>query len=287
MIVTWIKTGKPDVGMTGNGLLAGLVGITAGCCASTSSERSSSVRVAGAIVVFAVDFFDRSSRSTTPSAPSRSMASVEPSAPSPSASSDARCEDSGGFWKQGLFYGGGADQLVSQFIGVVSIAAFVLVTSGVLFFVLKKTVGLRVSEEEELEGLDVHEHGAPATAPTFWSARGGELMKLVTAILKPFKLDDVKDALKAAGVVGMTVAEVRGFGRQSGHTETYRGTEYNVDFVPKVRLDLIVHDDAADGIVDAIIASAASGKIGDGKVWVTDVARLVRVRTGEEGDDAI
>jgi nitrogen regulatory protein PII len=112
-------------------------------------------------------------------------------------------------------------------------------------------------------------------------------MKLVTAIIKPFKLDDVKDALKAIGVAGITVSEVRGFGRQGGHTETYRGAEYKIDFVPKVSLEIVVDDDAVDGVVDAITSSAATGKIGDGKIWVTGVDRLVRIRTGEEGADAI
>ena len=112
-------------------------------------------------------------------------------------------------------------------------------------------------------------------------------MKLVTAIIKPFKLDDVKDALKAAGVTGITVEEVRGFGRQGGHTETYRGSEYKIDFVPKVSLNVVIEDDAVDGVVDIIVASAATGKIGDGKIWVTDVERIVRIRTGEEGADAI
>ena len=112
-------------------------------------------------------------------------------------------------------------------------------------------------------------------------------MKLITAVVKPFKLDDVKDALKAAGVAGMTVTEVRGFGRQGGHTETYRGAEYKIDFVPKVAIDLVVDDSQVDGVVDVIVQAAATGKIGDGKVWVTDVSRLIRIRTGEEGGDAV
>ncbi len=112
-------------------------------------------------------------------------------------------------------------------------------------------------------------------------------MKLITAIVKPFKLDDVKDALKAAGVAGITVGEVRGFGRQGGHTETYRGAEYKIDFVPKVQMSIVVDDGAVDAVVDAIVTAAATGKIGDGKIWVTDVDRLVRIRTGEEGADAI
>ncbi len=112
-------------------------------------------------------------------------------------------------------------------------------------------------------------------------------MKLITAIVKPFKLDDVKDALKAAGIVGMTVSEVRGFGRQGGHTETYRGAEYQIDFVPKVCIEIVVDDAVADTAVETITTAAATGKIGDGKIWVTDVDRLVRIRTGEEGVDAV
>ncbi len=112
-------------------------------------------------------------------------------------------------------------------------------------------------------------------------------MKLITAILKPFKLDDVKAALASAEVVGMTVSEVRGFGRQGGHTETYRGTEYQLDFVPKVKIEIVVDDEIVDSVVDCIIAAAGTGKIGDGKVWITAVDDIVRIRTGERGHDAI
>lgn len=112
-------------------------------------------------------------------------------------------------------------------------------------------------------------------------------MKLITAIVKPFKVDDVKDALKSAGVQGMTVSEVKGFGRQGGHTETYRGSEYAIDFVPKVKMELVIDDADVDAVVDAIRTAANTGKIGDGKVWVTDISRLVRIRTGEEGTNAI
>jgi nitrogen regulatory protein P-II 1 len=113
------------------------------------------------------------------------------------------------------------------------------------------------------------------------------VMLLVTAVIKPFKLDEVKDALKQLGVAGMTATEVRGFGRQGGHTETYRGAEYRIDFVPKVELQLVVDDGAVDAVVDAIRTAAATGQIGDGKIWVTPVERLVRIRTGEEGPAAI
>ena len=112
-------------------------------------------------------------------------------------------------------------------------------------------------------------------------------MKLVTAIVKPFKLEDVKSALKSAGVTGMTVSEVRGFGRQGGHTETYRGAEYQIDFVPKVRIEIVADDGTVDTIVECIATAASTGKIGDGKIWVSSVDELVRIRTGERGADAV
>jgi nitrogen regulatory protein P-II 1 len=112
-------------------------------------------------------------------------------------------------------------------------------------------------------------------------------MKAVTAIVKPFKLDEVKAALQALGVQGLTVGEVQGFGRQRGHTEVYRGAEYVVDLVPKVRIDVVVGDLDADKVVEAIVEAARTGKIGDGKVWVSPVETLVRVRTGERDADAV
>ena len=112
-------------------------------------------------------------------------------------------------------------------------------------------------------------------------------MKLITAVIKPFKLDEVKDALKSHGVAGITVTEVRGFGRQGGHTETYRGAEYKIDFVPKVSVSIVIDDEQVDAIVDVIAGAARTDKIGDGKIWVTDVDRVVRIRTGEEGSDAV
>ena len=112
-------------------------------------------------------------------------------------------------------------------------------------------------------------------------------MKLVVAFIKPFKLEDVKDALKTVGVTGLTVSDIRGFGRQAGHTEVYRGAEYEVDFVPKVRIEVVVSELDAARVVDAVVESASTGQIGDGKVWVTTIDEVVRVRTGERGDDAL
>jgi nitrogen regulatory protein P-II 1 len=112
-------------------------------------------------------------------------------------------------------------------------------------------------------------------------------MKLVTGIVKPFTLEDVKGALEQIGVLGMTVSEVQGYGRQKGHTEVYRGAEYSVDFVPKIRIEVVVDDTQVDKTVEALVESARTGKIGDGKVWVTPVETVVRVRTGERGLDAL
>lgn len=112
-------------------------------------------------------------------------------------------------------------------------------------------------------------------------------MKLVTAVIKPFKLDDVKNALEAYGINGLTVSEASGYGRQRGHTEVYRGAEYTVDLVPKVRVEVLVDDDDADSVVDVIIKSAQTGRIGDGKVWMIPVDSVARVRTGERGHDAL
>jgi len=112
-------------------------------------------------------------------------------------------------------------------------------------------------------------------------------MKKIEAIIKPFKLDDVREALSEIGISGMTVCEVKGFGRQKGHTELYRGAEYMVDFLPKVKLDIVLADEDVDRAIDMIIKTAQTGKIGDGKIFVTDIERVVRIRTGEEDEEAI
>lgn len=112
-------------------------------------------------------------------------------------------------------------------------------------------------------------------------------MKKVEAIIKPFKLDDVREALSEIGITGMTATEVRGFGRQKGHTELYRGAEYVVDFLPKIKIEVVIDDERADACVEAIVSAARTGKIGDGKIFVTSVDRVIRIRTGEEDKDAV
>lgn len=112
-------------------------------------------------------------------------------------------------------------------------------------------------------------------------------MKLITAVIKPFKLDDVREAMSGVGVQGITVTEVKGFGRQKGHTELYRGAEYVVDFLPKIKLEVVVGDDMVDQTIEAITSAASTGKIGDGKIFVSDLSQVIRIRTGETGEDAI
>ncbi len=113
------------------------------------------------------------------------------------------------------------------------------------------------------------------------------MVHLITAVIKPHKLEEVKEALRGAGVLGMTITEVKGFGRQGGHTETYRGAEYSIDFLPKIKFEVLVDTADADKIIDTIAAAAQTGKIGDGKIWAVDVDRLARVRTGERGAEAL
>ncbi len=123
----------------------------------------------------------------------------------------------------------------------------------------------------------------PYRSPTVYE----EIMKLITAIIKPFKLDDVREALAEVGVQGITVTEVKGFGRQKGHTELYRGAEYVVDFLPKVKLEIATDDSMTDTVVDAITKSANTGKIGDGKIFIASLEEVIRIRTGETGSDAV
>jgi nitrogen regulatory protein P-II 1 len=125
------------------------------------------------------------------------------------------------------------------------------------------------------------------TARRFAAPTGGLVAHLVTAIVKPFKLEDVKHALRGAGVIGMTVSEIQGYGRQGGKTEAFRGNEYKIDFVPKVKIEVVVESSDVDKVIDLIAAAARTGKIGDGKIWAVDTDRVMRIRTGELGDDAL
>ncbi len=146
-------------------------------------------------------------------------------------------------------------------------------------------MGMRVDRDMELEGLDQHE--VAVTAYPDFNIKGDVAMKKIEAIIKPFKMDDVKKALNEAGVSGMTVLEVKGFGRQKGHTEIYRGAEYIVDFLPKVKIEVAVPAESVPAVVERIVTAARTGKIGDGKIFVYDLEEVVRIRTGERGREAL
>ena len=212
----------------------------------------------------------------------------------------------------GLFFGGGFGQLWAQALGAVAVLIYSFVVTFAIGWVLHKTMGFTISEEEEVSGIDLLEHAETAydlgsftggsrslpsgrrrrTNPTARRRRAvlqgrGIRVKLITAIIKPHQLDEVKEALEAFGVAGMTISEASGYGRQRGHSEVYRGAEYTVDFVPKVRLEVLVDDiDSAD-VLDVILKAAQTGRIGDGKIWSVPVDEVVRVRTGERGVDAL
>ena len=200
----------------------------------------------------------------------------------------------------GLLYGGGVDQLWRQAVAAGAVLAYSFVLAYVIGTVIDKTIGFRVDEEAEVTGVDLKTHAESAyELGSFIGERlphrrrrrhhegEGGRMKLITAVIKPFKLDDVKSALESFGVHGITVTEASGYGRQKGHTEVYRGAEYTVDLVPKVRVEVLVDDADADDVIEVITKSAQTGRIGDGKVWSTPVDTVVRVRTGERGVDAL
>ena len=148
---------------------------------------------------------------------------------------------------------------------------------------IAESVGYRIAETGTV--LDLRMTGCPAAQPEIRPK--GIRMKFITAIIKPFKLDEVREALSALGVQGMTVSEVKGYGRQKGHTEIYRGAEYAVNFLPKIKIEVAVRTEMVDAVVEAITANARTGQIGDGKIFVTTVDQVVRIRTGETDNDAL
>jgi nitrogen regulatory protein P-II 1 len=146
-------------------------------------------------------------------------------------------------------------------------------------------VEFREAKPTEIVVPGASSSGAPGISHATIS--GGTAMKLVQAIIKPFKLDEVKDALNGIGIEGITVSEVKGYGRQKGHSESYRGAEYVVDFIPKIKLDIVIPDEMATKVIDAILTTARTGRIGDGKIFVSSLEEAIRIRTGERGNDAL
>lgn len=319
LIVTWLRYKKPDVSMTYNAALAGLVGVTASCDAIDAVGAAIIGAICGAVIVFAVEFFDK-------------VAKIDD--PVGAISVHCVCGALGtiltGFFatgvttEAGLFYGGGFHLLGIQVLGVVSVGLYAAIVITIVFQAIKHTIGLRVSPEEEIEGLDICEHGLLSAYSGFATTIDPTLVDLpVTLSSQPAPVKDVTvieteteipvavpaltpsgiskvqiickesrfEALKAAlmnvGITGMTVTHVLGCGQQKGKPEFYRGIPVEANLLPKVQVDIVVSAVPVEKVVEAAKKALYTGHIGDGKIFVTRVENAIKVRTGEEGYDAL
>ena len=325
LIITWVRYKKPDVSMTLNGSLAGLVAITAGCDTVTPVGAALIGVIAGFAVVFGIEFVDQKLKVDDP------VGAV-------GVHGICGClgtiltglfayYDFGNGEKLGLLYGGGIHFFGLQILGVVVVIAWVAVTMTIIFNVLKHTIGLRASAVEEIEGLDIHEHGLASAYADFaltssinnFSGSGTtaiptELPKKavpvddavpvqvrsetapiasdthltkITIVAKQSKFDDLKDALNGIGVTGMTVTNVLGCGIQKGKAEFYRGVQMDMNLLPKIQVDVVVSKVAPEKVIATAKKALYTGHIGDGKIFVYNVQNVIKVRTGEEGVDAL
>ncbi len=319
MIFTWLRYKKPDVSMTFNAALGGLVAITAGCDMVSIGGAAIIGICAGIVLPLAVEFFDK-------------VAKIDD--PVGAISVHGVCGAMGTILTGvfavdgGLAYGGGFHMLGVQCLGVICVMAWVLVTMTIIFQVIKHTVGLRASATEEIEGLDLHEHGLPSayadfmtstsvtalagdsaypepvdigensvvmddavpvqvvSGPSGISASDVKLSK-VTIVCNQAKFEELKGAMNDIGVTGMTVTQVLGCGIQKGKTEFYRGVEMTMNLLPKIQVDIVVSKVPVGKVIAAAKKSLYTGHIGDGKIFVYDVENVIKVRTGEEGYDAL
>lgn len=319
-VTSWITMGKPDLGMTINGCLAGLVGITGGC-AYVSIESSIIIgALSGVLVVFAVIFFDK----------------IKIDDPVGATSVHLGCGVFGticvGLFAQegvtslstrnGLFFGGGFGLLGTQLLGIVAVGAFVFASSALVWFVLKKTIGIRVSREEEIQGLDIGEHGNVAY-PDFVAVAqdlavddmpvksvaekvqasdqvsrddavqvehnetpGAKITK-VTILANQSKFSELQDALEKIGITGITVTNVFGYGAQKGHGIYFRGNPVGSRLLPKVKIDIVICKIPVETLVRTVQDTLYTGNIGDGKIFIYDVEDVVKIRTGERGYNAL
>ena len=314
LITSWVRYGKPDVSLTFNGALAGLVAITAGCDMVDPFGAAIIGIVAGALCIFSVEFFDN-------------VVKID----DPVGAVSVHCMN--GMWgtiatglfstSEGLLYGHGFRFFGVQVLGVICVAAWVLVSMTVIFTIIKKTIGLRVTEKEEIDGLDIHEHGLASaysgfsiSDPTYAEMSVNENTDLgedditmaseakinaavkvvkeeplpaeldsgmhkVVMIVQLAKFEALKAAMNAVGVTGMTVTQVMGCGLQKGSGEKYRGAEVDATLIPKVKVEVVVSKIPVDKIIDTATKVLYTGHIGDGKIFVYNVAKVVKVRTGE------
>lgn len=318
LIITWIRYKKPDVSMTLNGSLAGLVAITAGCDAVSPVGAFFIGLISAFIIVFGIEFVERKMKIDDP------VGAV---------GVHCLCGAAGtiltGFFalEGGVFYGGGFHMLGIQALGVASVAAWVAVTMTIVFLTIKKTIGLRVSPEEEIVGLDIEEHGlasayadfmpapvvgamlptgmpsetvtaatagvtmdeaVPVVLATEKKATGSDVkMTKVTIVTKQNKFDALKNAMESIGITGMTVTQVLGCGMQKGKPEYYRGVAVEFDLLPKIQVDIVVCKVPVRTVIETAKKVLYTGHIGDGKIFVYDVENVIKVRTGEEGYAAL
>ena len=334
MIFTWIRYGKPDVSMTFNGALAGLVAITAPCDCVTPVGAFFIGLVAGILVVLSVEFFDNKAKIDDPVG-AVSVHMVNGMWGTIAVGLFSTGADGVGV---GLFYGGGLAQLGVQVLGVIGIAAYTLITMFIVFKIIDKTIGLRVPAKIEIDGLDVHEHGLTSAYSGFSitdvtdmtveanentdlgeneyekasdaqknaAIKVTEVSETTTAAAEPgvvtpyitdmhkvsiicrlSSFDALKRALNSLGVTGMTVTQVMGSGLQRGSQEKYRGVTVDSTLIPKIKVEVIVSKIPVDHVIETAKKTLYTGHIGDGKIFVYNVMRAVKVRTGEEGYEAI
>ena len=321
--ISWLVIGKPDLGMTINGCLAGLVGITGGC-AYVSIESSLVIgAIAGVVVVFAVMFFDK----------------IKIDDPVGATSVHLICGVLGTLFvglfaqegvttlsaKNGLFYGGGFELLSVQFIGIVAVGIFVFASSLIVWFILKQTLGIRVSSEEEILGLDIGEHGniaypdfgpgadmveltgsvgttpsavKPASdtqiaatvekaIPVVHQKHPGAKMTKVTIITNQTRFSELQEAFDQLGITGQTVTNVLGHGMQKGHKTSFRGVPVDTRLLPKLKIDVVICKISTETLVEAARKALYTGKVGDGKIFIYDVEDVIKIRTNEHGYDAL
>lgn len=308
MIFTWIRYKKPDVSMTLNGALAGLVAITAGCAAVSPEGAAIIGVISGIVIVLAVELFDKVLKIDDP------VGAI---------SVHGVCGAMGtilvGLFAVdgGVFYGGGFKLLGVQALGVGAVILWVVVTMTIVFYIIKATIGLRVSKQEEIEGLDIHEHGLVSAYADFvpnvageafevteitpaasveqavpvrvvkGTAHEGVKMTNVVILMNQSKFESLKSALNAIGVSGITVTQVLGCGIQKGASEYYRGVPVDMQLLPKIKVEVVVSKVPVATVVETAKKVLYTGHIGDGKIFVYDVENVIKVRTGEEGYDAL
>lgn len=318
MLFTWIKNGKPDVSMSLNGSLAGLVAVTAGCADVDAIGSAVIGLVSGIIVVLAVEFVDIKLRIDDPVG-AFAVHGVNGFWGGLAVGLFATGEGQNGI--TGLFYGGGLAQLGKQALAILCIIAWTVVCMTIVFFIIKKTIGLRVTKEEEMQGLDITEHGlvsayadfmpigvstasldetfdvqdsVPVTqavpvqlAGKYDMATDGVKITKIDIILKQSKLEALKEEMDKLGITGMTVSQVLGCGAQKGKPEYYRGVAIESNLLPKMKVEVVVCKVPVKDVVDAAVKALYTGHIGDGKIFIYNVEDVVKVRTGETGYDAM